>query len=831
MVKANAQYPPVIPGQQPARIPRRLPSLEEMVRQMNPDLWLETRWPGASRFNQRLINKGGLAFDGTNGLSNGIDLTGKTEFSFGFWFKPTGVTGTVCLLSQYDYGENERSFQVLRNTTQLQLVLSDDGLTFSTYDFDDFTLTTEWQFAWINVDLVSGQAQCSINGSPFQDVAVSETSLYSASPSPFCVGKREDSGVPNIEYNGLFDGLYIYDEAKTLAEVQALYRQSGMVFDATAVYVDLGSMANGFAISGTDWSFRFSFNQFATAATFRSTIIDNRAGALGIMLAMNTGNKLTILLGGNIRGTFDYVFSNNVWYEDVGVSVDGTDARLWIGDQEIEAITLSGTATVNAVRAGIGAQISTPTYHFDGVLRDVKAYNAPLFQSQTRHFPGYGTTAADWENTFGDPLGDAPVVVGSPVPYAEGVTFEDLSAAQKTDGYWFKGADYVDTGIAPGSSPWSISGKFSIESPVTGTRIISSRADAGGGFELYFDATGHLEIFVVGSGNVFELQEPEERKYGEDYTFSVGYDGTTLRVFIDGELLYSGDHSITTTANWHVGSTAFDSAGGFFIGKIRDVVIDGQAVDLSSLDPYPVNASKDALLHWFDMDERGTITTVGDAHGSEDLTNDGGVTEAVGIVPGNPGEGEAVYRWEDLSGNKNHPTQDTAANMPGYGVDTDGIPNIEGNAVDQFLELPNEINLEDEWAMFAVVDNTFAGHLLASTAAGRIYYSAGKWIITQDNSSAPEAAFSPPAGRSVIAIRKRADDRAYFSFNNAAEIEGGVTNGDGTAVSYILRERGSSTGIPYGNGPVYAIILINRDITVPEREAVYRMLKAKYKTV
>jgi hypothetical protein len=248
------------------------------------------------------------------------------------------------------------------------------------------------------------------------------------------------------------------------------------------------------------------------------------------------------------------------------------------------------------------------------------------------------------------------------------------------------------------------------------------------------------------------------------------------------------------------GFCAYESA--LTLAEVQAFYNGGEGVTYADLSA----AQKTDLLHWFDMNERGTITTVADAHGSENLTNVGGVTEAVGIVQSAPQDGDAVYRWEDLSVNNNHPTQDTAANMPTYIAD-----GVQGNGVDQSLDLASPITYSGAFTIIGVIKSA-DGHFLADSAGStKINRAAANLVVTNAANASATLAIPSIDGDIVLTI-KRDGANAISARSNSGSWVSGTLSGDIT-VNTIMGKRLTATATPFGSGFHSAWVLFPSELS------------------
>ena len=177
----------------------------------------------------------------------------------------------------------------------------------------------------------------------------------------------------------------------------------------------------------------------------------------------------------------------------------------------------------------------------------------------------------------------------------------------------------------------------------------------------------------------------------------------------------------------------------------------------------------------------------------------------VGINGGNPVDGDAVYQWQDQSGNGNHFVQATAIRQPEYKASLiNGLPGVFVDGT-TFLELLAQV-------IFSIEGSVWVGNTI-------VFYDQFMWktqtLIAQDN--LPH----------FIGINKSATDIDYYAdsstvFANKAHVE------DWTV--YVEHILGDQVGLLNGTmiGNISEFIVYDKVLSTSEVATVTNYLASKY---
>ena len=320
----------------------------------------------------------------------------------------------------------------------------------------------------------------------------------------------------------------------------------------------------------------------------KQTLFDQRSGTgtAQILLRINSDGTLSTFLGGTQkRGR--QVLSANKWTH-VAASYDGTDIRFYVNG------SLDTTHTV-AAQGYTGSWIFGSTRMlaegFDGEIDELRIWNdertitelednlhRPLLGNESNLIGYYkfdqmtGTNLPDVSanrengtllsfalsgNTSNWVSSTAPIVAQAQMHHIKGpgscLTFDGSD-------------DYVQVSsfLNPSSSNWTMEGWFNSSSLTT---VLMSQLDGSGtGRQLMRLENGLLKTSIDGSG----ITGTTTIGTGEWHHFAMTFDGTTLRMYLDGLLEASSNISISSaTGNYQIGCNKGRSI--FFEGKLDEL--------------------------------------------------------------------------------------------------------------------------------------------------------------------------------------------------------------------------------------------------------------------
>ncbi len=256
--------------------------------------------------------------------------------------------------------------------------------------------------------------------------------------------------------------------------------------------------------------------------------------------------------------------------------------------------------------------------YFDGMMDDVRVYTyalnaievAALAVSSTETLVAHwkldetsGTTAVD-SSTFGND----GTLVGSPSWSTSGVRGGALDF-ETSDG-----ADRVDAGnFDVTGNEITLAAWVRQEDPLNDGRVIMKAADNSGGNESWgftIDETGELDFRIVAGGTRDRLLAPGVILPETWYHIVGTYDGTTMRLYLDGQLIGTLVHSVGGAIVGNSGHTVTlgDTVTG---GRPFDGLIDDVHVYSRKITDSEISELYGLMGHW-KMDE-GAGSTAADS--------------------------------------------------------------------------------------------------------------------------------------------------------------------------------------------------------------------------
>lgn len=282
-------------------------------------------------------------------------------------------------------------------------------------------------------------------------------------------------------------------------------------------------------------------------------------------------------------------------------------------------LVTAGSTTISSVSGAI-LSLATRTgssQRFEGALDDVRVYNYELSVDEIDDLNTGMVAHWEFDETSGTTASDSTgsdndgTLVGSPTW---------VSGTPRNRGLEFDSADRVDAGnFAVEGSTISLAAWIYVETPGHDARIIfRSSGNAGGdhSWGLTTDETGNLEFRIRASG-VLERVIVDDVIEAQRWHHVVGaYDGTTVRLYLNGELIatqiHAGGGAIETDASHTV--TMGDSIVGSrpFNGTLDDVRIYNH-----QLSQEEVTQLYGLIAHWKLDETSGTTAADSSGHGSE----------------------------------------------------------------------------------------------------------------------------------------------------------------------------------------------------------------------
>lgn len=403
---------------------------------------------------------------------------------------------------------------------------------------------------------------------------------------------------------------------------------SGAIDDDADTSADLAGGADdrvqiaGLGVSGTGITLLAWFN----ADAFGDDRIISKATGENIpdhYWSLGTPNNSSLrvrlmLNGATVQHTFSTsAFSTGQWYF-VAVTYDGSTVRAYVNGGQIGSASATGTLSTNtSVATAIGNQPSgAGDRAFDGRIDEVAVFDEALTATEISSLYAIATGGglfAHWklDETIGTTADDATsngndgTLNGNPVWTTSGqregaLDFETSDGVDRID------AGYFDvTGANLTLAAW-----IRQETPLNDARIIiksSSNSGADQSWGLTADQNGELDLRVKAGGTWDRVQAPGVISAGMWHHVAGTYDGATMRLYLDGELVATKTHAsggaiasapsrAVTIGDSPIGARPFD-------GLIDDV----RVYDITLTD-VEVAALYGVLGHWtFDEGSGSTI--------------------------------------------------------------------------------------------------------------------------------------------------------------------------------------------------------------------------------
>lgn len=233
----------------------------------------------------------------------------------------------------------------------------------------------------------------------------------------------------------------------------------------------------------------------------------------------------------------------------------------------------------------------------------------------------------------------------------------------------------------------------------TGTRrVIQSCLSGNDGYLIEITAGNVLKVTAGTGAALVTATHGTALSAATWYFFVAKYDGVNLSIGLNGGAYV--DAALTTyspgSAAWYLGATVVPD--NFHNGALQEVL--GDNGDLSGANLAILYAGGSGILStgtalgawWFPLHENsGTRTDV--RAGALTLTDNNTVTATDGKVDYAAADGDAVWKWEDQSGNSKHFLQTTQAKKPLFKT---GIQNsracLLGDGVDDIMAVGSVVS-------------------------------------------------------------------------------------------------------------------------------------------
>jgi len=386
---------------------------------------------------------------------------------------------------------------------------------------------------------------------------------------------------PTVDDGVIADGLRL-DGSNDYVEIADHSFLDGMATVTAAVWVkmdDVPGTGSNYSVLGKDAS--------SAQASYRLNI-----AASGIPhFAVKTTNNGWYSAGTTAVGAT--ALSVGVWYHLVG-TYDGTTTRLYVngalaatGSQSISGSVATGTSPVR-----LGYDTGANIEYFDGVIDEARVYRIALngtavTELYRQPFPigeweldeGTGTAAVEesgvtaLEGTLtGNPTWLVPGKAGSAVQFdgnGDYVAIADNSLLDGMDALTVSAWVNLDTW--PGTATYSIVGKDTISNAQSSYRL----AVGPSGIVSFAVRTDAYDFYATGT----VAESPTGISAGAWHHLVGTYDGTTVRLYVDGASVDAGNSAIQGQISQGTSTLRFGnrvvgtSAYAWYDGAIDDVQI------------------------------------------------------------------------------------------------------------------------------------------------------------------------------------------------------------------------------------------------------------------
>jgi hypothetical protein len=561
---------------------------------------------------------------------NSVDLTeyislpygvinGTSTASASFWIKTT-YTGEQSIISGANATQSNEYLLMFTSSTQLKMHCHGSSQTWTIPSIAD----GNWHHVVVVCENSSGATTVYLDNVSMGSLTLSAGSTpFSISSGGLLVAQEQDSvggGFSTSQiFKGTLDELRIYQRALTTAEINSLFGMMGrwqFSEGAGTVVADATGLASSANISGAAWTSDCSGNTALsfdglndTAATSTSFDPPNEGAVSFWFRSAGTPSARQRLWGSG--GDFE------LWQDPDGlvrcdVSTDGNQGGFmttvpldtedqwyhlvaqWDADTEAYSIYLdgelhkSGTSTwaiTNQAAAILtfGTRTGTTDY-FEGVIRDFRVYNRPMFASEIAAAAGMiarwqlneasGTVAADLSVA-----GNNATYVGSPTLGSSGSNTTNGNAVELN-----------------GTSQYVSSGKSLLNGLTDFTLAVWVQPDSitpdksflgqNGLIELGIDtSTSQIDLWTSAGGSVAASKELPLSKWS--HVAAVG-SGANLKIYVNGVELISGGSSTASYGSnsgiFKIGEGVLAPSGDYFDGSFDDVRVYSRALCPDEID-------------------------------------------------------------------------------------------------------------------------------------------------------------------------------------------------------------------------------------------------------
>ncbi|MEM7124821.1 MAG: LamG-like jellyroll fold domain-containing protein [Chloroflexota bacterium] len=335
------------------------------------------------------------------------------------------------------------------------------------------------------------------------------------------------------------------------------------------------------------------FNVTTLPTSGRSILLSQKSGTSENVgrtwLALDTNGALVSFLGSGAT-TSSTTVTPGQWHH-AAVTYDGTTVNLYL-DGKLENSKVK-TMESNVGEMYIGASKNVTNY-FHGLIDEVALYDralsvAELTQNMQLHLPfdeAAGVTTFEDRSDNGytttcDAGTDTCPVAGNGGEYNAAATFDGTN-------------DYltVPQVLDPAATHFTAAAWFQPGAVGPGQLILLAQQTGTGTGRTWLgiNPQGRLFTFLGGSG----LSSSTPVTVNEWHHAAVSYDGQTIRVYLDGQLVNSQDRTMEASDGGIVIGVHKNLSGSFFAGKIDELIIIDRALSEAEIGLLAISSNSDA---------------------------------------------------------------------------------------------------------------------------------------------------------------------------------------------------------------------------------------------
>lgn len=497
-----------------------------------------------------------------------------------------------------------------------------NGSAWTGLDFTTSYVGTGWHHFVAVFDDTNNMLRLYVDGAEVASGAMASSISYAGLSSDTVIGRNGGGGTSH-DFTGTIDDVRVYDGVLPAAEIEEIYslllhwklnETSGSTADDSSYYerdgtvVGTASWVAGRRHNAHDFngSTKVEYNSLLrnptsfTLACWARIDSSDTSGADGVSIGDYCHLRLhSVAAGapqgnfyvggttwGTVTGTKSYVGAG--WHHfAVTFSDSGNSFKLYVDGALIA--TTSTTSSISwaglgtKTRIGANGDVST-AFDLDGAIDDARIYNRALTQSEIADLYGLighwklnetsGTTAVDASGKATNGTFTNGPAVGQAGPYPGAGLY---SAS-------FDGTnDYVDVGAVSNYTElkdgFSVAGWVYLNQHVNYAAVLENGTTSES-CSLQFSATGQVRVNGRSSGGLQSHISTATVSLSR-WSHVVGtYDGTTFRIYLDGQLVSSGANAftiMTATGNLSLGAS-LQGTDEHLNGRMHDVRFYNRAI-------------------------------------------------------------------------------------------------------------------------------------------------------------------------------------------------------------------------------------------------------------